>query len=849
MIRIMQFICMLSTFESSMHIQEKTGLSPEEVLKSREQFGKNTLYSKKKNPLGIFYDVFKEPMMLLLIVAAFIYFFTGENEEGFLMLASIGIVAGISIYQEIRSENATNALKQMTQPLIIVIRDGEKISIPSEELVVNDLMIVSEGEHISADATIISSNDCSVNEAMLTGESLPVVKNEEDALLYAGTIVVSGLAHAKVTAVGSSTRLGKLGQSMEEIEKEKTPLQKQISLFVRRMAVIGGIAFLLVWAYNYIDSGDLVHGLLHGLTLAMAALPEEIPVALSTFMALGAYRMIRNKVLTKHPQTVESLGSATVICVDKTGTLTENKMALVEIYQPLKDSFYSLETKSPDEESHLVIEYALFASEPVPFDPMEKAIHEAFAAQQPAIKPAEFQMVHEYPLSGIHPMMTHVYKNNSGRNVIACKGAPEGIIKKSTLSAADQTKVLSKVEVMASHGYRVLAVAKATDENREWPADQEQFTWVFLGLIAFSDPPKKNSRQVIKNFHDAGIEVKMITGDFPATAKSISEQVGFHNSDQVITGSEIMSMSDEELDTTVKKVNIFSRMLPDAKLRVILALKKAGEVVAMTGDGVNDGPALKAAHIGVAMGKKGSEIARQAASLILIDDDLGNMVTAISLGRKIYANLKKAIQYIISIHIPLISVVTLPLILGWKYANIFSPIHVIFLELVMGPTCSIAFENEPMEKDAMKQKPRKMSTTFFTWKELYLSIIQGLVITLGLMTIMYFSIDKGYTEPMTRTLVFSALIFSNIFLTLTGRSKTDSLLTGLKTRNNLIPLMIGLTLVILALSLYLAPVRNLFQFVPVETSDLGWCVAVAFVSIIWVEVVKRVRNKGSLGQH
>lgn len=845
----MQFICMLSTFESSMHIQENTGLSPEEVLKSREQFGKNTLYSKKKHPLGIFYDVFKEPMMILLIVAAFIYFFTGENEEGFLMLASIGIVAGISIYQEIRSENATNALKQMTQPLIIVIRDGEKISIPSEELVVNDLMIVSEGEHVSADATIISSNDCSVNEAMLTGESLPVVKSEEDTLLYAGTIVVSGLAHAKVTAVGSSTRLGKLGQSMEEIEKEKTPLQKQISLFVRRMAVIGGIAFLLVWAYNYIDSGDLIHGLLHGLTLAMAALPEEIPVALSTFMALGAYRMIRNKVLTKHPQTVESLGSATVICVDKTGTLTENKMALVEIYQPLKDSFYSLETKSPDEESRLVIEYALFASEPVPFDPMEKAIHEAFAAQQPSIKPAEYQMVHEYPLSGIHPMMTHVYKNNSGRNVIACKGAPEGIIKKSTLSAADQAKVLSKVEVMASRGYRVLAVAKATDENREWPADQEQFTWVFLGLIAFSDPPKKNSKQVIKNFHDAGIEVKMITGDFPATAKSISEQVGFHNSDQVITGSEIMSMSDEELDTTVKKVNIFARMLPDAKLRVILALKKTGEVVAMTGDGVNDGPALKAAHIGVAMGKKGSEIARQAASLILIDDDLSNMVTAISLGRKIYANLKKAIQYIISIHIPLISVVTLPLILGWKYANIFSPIHVIFLELVMGPTCSIAFENEPMEKDAMKQKPRKMSTTFFTWKELYLSIIQGMVITLGLMTVMYFSIDKGYTEPMTRTLVFSALIFSNIFLTLTSRSKTESILKGLRTKNNLIPLMIGLTLLILALSLYLAPVRDLFQFVPVATTDLGWCVAVAFVSVIWVEVVKRIRNRGSLGQH
>lgn len=828
-----------------MNTANNIGLSPEEVLKYRSEFGRNSLLSKKKNSFRIFYDVFKEPMMILLIVAASIYFFTGENEEGFLMLAAIGIVAGISIYQEIRSENATSALKEMTQPLIVVIRNGEKISIPSEELVVNDLIIVSEGEHISADATILDSNDCSVNESILTGESFPVSKNEKDPLLFAGTVMVSGLAHAKVLAVGASTRLGKLGQSMEEIEKEKTPLQMQISLFVRRMALFGGIAFLFVWGYNYWASGDVIHGLLHGLTMAMAALPEEIPVALSTFMALGAYRMIRNNVLTKHPQTVEALGSATVICVDKTGTLTENKMALVELYQLQKDSFYSLETMQPDEEAKLILEYSLFASEPVPFDPMEKAIHEAFLAQSPLIKPSEFKMVHEYPLSGIHPMMTHIYEHAGGRKVIACKGAPEGIVKKSTLSAAAQASVLLKVEELASKGYRVLAVAHATDENSKWPEKQEEFDWVFLGLIAFSDPPRKNSKVVIQNFQNAGIEVKMITGDFPTTAKSIATQVGIRNPEFILTGSEIMAMNEKELEESVIKVNLYARMLPEAKLKVIQALKRIGEVVAMTGDGVNDGPALKAAHIGVAMGKRGSEIARQAASLILIDDDLGNMVTAIGLGRKIYTNLKKAIQYIISIHIPLISVVTIPLILGWKYLNIFSPIHVIFLELVMGPTCSIAFENEPMEKDVMTQKPRKLSTTFFTWRELSVSIVQGLAITFGLMVVMYFSIDKGYTEPMTRTLVFSTLIFSNILLTLTSRSKTDSLITGLKTKNNLIPLMIGITLVILALALYFAPVRNLFQFVPINSIDLVYCSLVAFVSVIWVEIVKFIRNKKS----
>lgn len=826
-----------------MEISSQQGLMPEEVIQSRNLHGRNILSSGKKHPFRIFLDVLREPMMLLLIVAALVYFFTGEQSEGFLMLASIGIVAGISIYQEIRSENATHALKQMTQSLVMVIRSGEKSAIPSQELVVNDIMIVSEGEHISADACIIDSNDCSVNEAILTGESFAVDKGMKDPLLFAGTVMLSGLAHAKVTAVGEHTRLGQLGKSLEQIQKEKTPLQQQIAVFVRRMAVFGVIAFLLVWIYNTLASGDLVHGLLHGLTLAMAALPEEIPVALSTFMALGAYRMIRMKVLTRHPQTVESLGSATVICVDKTGTLTENKMVLVEVYAPQANKIFQLDAEHENDEVDVILEYARLASEPLPFDPMEKAIVAAYEEPENFRSFTRYKMIHEYPLSGISPMMTHIYEDEKGKRFIACKGAPEGIVKQSALEEIIKKKVISSVEEMASRGYRVLAVAKEVNENRSWPTSQDQFRWEFLGLIAFSDPPKKNSADVIRNFHRAGISVKMITGDFPETAKCISGKVGIQDAEHCLTGPMIMNMSDENLQAEVKKVNVFARMLPEAKLRVIQALIKNGEVVAMTGDGVNDGPALKAAHIGIAMGQRGSEIARQAASLILIDDDLGNMVGAIGLGRKIYSNLKKAIQYIISIHIPLISIVTLPLLFGWKYPNIFSPIHVIFFELIMGPTCSIAFENEPMESDAMERKPRKMTANFFTWSELSLPVIQGGVIALGLLLVMYISIISGHEESHTRTLVFSTLIFANVLLTLTGRSRTETIITGWKVKNNLIPIMIFISLAITFTALFLPIVRGLFEFVSVQWTDILKCAAVAGVSVLWIELLKMLRRE------
>lgn len=820
----------------------QNGLTDEEVSISRTEFGSNTLdRTGSKNFLHILKDIFTEPMMILLAAACSIYFFTGETGDGIIMLAAIFIVAGISIYQETKSESAIKALKKLTQPLTIVVRNGMKTEIPSEEIVVGDIMIIEEGQSITADGNIIDSNDLSVDESVLTGESFPVEKIPGRDEIFMGTNVASGLGYCKVTSVGMNTKIGKLGKTLESIKKEETVLQKQINIFVKRMAFIGFIAFLFVWAYNYIDSGDILHGLMHGLTLAMAVLPEEIPVALSTFMALGAYHLLKYNILTKQPQTVEALGSATVICVDKTGTLTENKMKVTEIYNFNEDKIFELTDKELAGESNReLVNYSKLSSEPVAFDPMEKAIEDMFEDSGDKNFIRDLKMIREYPLSGRPPMMTHIYSD--GKKIItSCKGAPEGIINISGLTQEEKRKTDVIINEFAEKGLRVLGVAKADFQSMDFPADQRDYNWEFLGLIALSDPPKKNIKEVIENFYRSGIEVKMITGDYPVTAKSIGKQIGLRNAENVLTGEEIVHMTEPELQLSVKKINIFARMLPEAKLKIVNALKADGEVVAMTGDGVNDGPALKASNIGIAMGKKGSEIAKQEASLILIDDDLSNMVKAVVLGRKIYSNLKKAIRYIISIHIPIISIVTFPLILGWKHQNIFMPIHVIFLELVMGPTCSIVFENEPIEKDIMDQKPRKLTTSFFSLKELTVSIIQGMAVALGLMGILYYAIYTDLSEETSRTMVFTSLLMSNIFLTYTGRSEKYSIFTTLKYNNKLLYIITIITLIILVLSLTVSPVMNIFGFNFLNADQLLISIAVSFVSVIWIEVFKASR--------
>lgn len=820
---------------SSEHL---TGLSPLEVTAARTKFGENRLPSGRRHTWHILRGIFLEPMLLLLLVACALYFITAQFDEGFIMLFAILMVAGISVFQELRSEKAMEALHDLMRPFARVIREGNDISLPVEELVVGDLLRFAEGELIAADAELIQCNDLAVNEAVLTGESLPVEKHEPGMNIYAATTVVSGSGLARITAVGALTQVGRLGLSLRNVKEEKTQLQRQISHFVKYMALVGLFAFLMVWGYHFAATGDWLHSLFHGLTLAMAVIPEEIPVAVSTFLALGAYRMIRKNVLVRHPQTVEALGAATVICVDKTGTLTQNKMAVAEIYLAEEDVYIDKFDQDLSDAVVRFLQVTRLACEPVVFDPMERAVDEL--CRQAGVAEQAMKLVHEYPLSGRYPMMTHVYATSSDTFSVAVKGAPEGVLSAADATTAEKAIVQQRAAALASKGYRVLAVGETFLPSTErFPEGQESFKFKLKGLIAFSDPVKENISSVIKGFLSAGISVKMITGDFPETACRIAAATGFAKPDKFITGEQLNAMSDHELSDAVRNTDVFARAMPDTKLRLIQALKANGEVVAMTGDGVNDAPALKAAHIGISMGKRGSEVARQASSLVLLNDDLSGMIDSVAMGRKIYANLKKAIQYIISIHVPILLVVVLPLVFGWSFVNIFTPIHVIFLELIMGPTCSIVFENEPVEQEIMRRRPRRFAVAFFTWRELSMSLLQGAVIAAGLLTIVYYGMTTGLSETKTRTLVFISLIVANVLLTLTGRSRYYTLLTTIRYKNHLVPIILLLTLLLLTFTITFSTVREIFGFDVPDFQQLLMCSIIAMISVLWVELFKR----------
>lgn len=822
------------------------GLSDTEVIESRKQFGSN---ATTQDDSSVFWpalkDTLTEPMFVLLVAAATLYFVLGETAEAIFMLGAILVVTAISFYQDSRSRKALIALKAYTQSNAKVIRNNTVRPIPSSEIVIGDYVVAEEGTLLPADGVIIQSNDFSVNESIVTGEAFSISKNAQDPTMnevFQGTQVVSGLAVLRVQRIGEQTVLGKIGKSLETIEGEKTPLQVQIENFVKKMAAMGAIVFAVVWGLNYYASRDIPDSLLKGLTLAMSILPEEIPVAFTTFMALGAWRLMKVGIIVKRTRTVETLGSATVLCLDKTGTITENRMELVRIYVHATDEVLDPNGWNAPGGGRLITA-AMWASEPVPFDPMEIAIHRAYQQLSTLDKRGEFSMVHEYPLSGKPPMMTHVFENRESHRIIASKGAPESILKHSTLSQEQQAAVAKRVDDFSKEGFRVLAVALATHEGDRFPEAQQDFAFEFMGLIAFLDPPKKNIAQVFRDFYDAGLKVKIVTGDNAITTSAIARRIGFRGADDCVTGHELVGMSEERLAEETSSTDIFTRMFPEAKVKIIESLKRQHHIVAMTGDGVNDGPALKAAHIGIAMGKRGSELAKEAAELILTDDDLGKMVDAIAMGRKIYNNLKKAIQYIISIHIPIILTVALPLMLRWVYPNIFTPVHVIFLELIMGPTCSIVYENEPMEMRMMKLPPRAMTSTFLTWRELSVSVLQGLIITAFVLGIYWYAAGNTSNEDTTRAMVFSTLVSSNIFLTIVNRSFHDSFFRVLRYKNPMLLSMLALTIILLLIVLYVAPVSRFFSLEELSGSQFGLCLLAGLCSVIWFEGYKALKRR------
>ena len=824
------------------YIENLTGLRKMDIPVLQERWGKNIFHAERpRRFFHVLYDVVREPMFILLVAACVIYFVLGKSGEGWMMMAAMLFVAAISFYQEIKSTNAIAALKEFTEPKVVVIRDGEEMMIHSAELVPGDVMLLEEGNKIPADARIIQENDLTVNESIITGESIPVDKHETEGndLLYQGTTVNSGKCYALVTATGNNTVLGKLGKSISGYSAPKTLLQLQIGKFVKMLAFFGISAFFIIWAVNYIRNGDIILSLLFGLTLAMASIPEEIPVAFSSFMALGAYYMSKLGIISRQPQTIENLGAVTVICLDKTGTITENKMEVKIIYAAAADSLTEwgdvIKRFNPS-----VLKYALLASEINPFDAMEKAIWEAYK-ENAAPEENSMKLIYEYPLHGQPPMMTHVY-DDGYKWIIAAKGAAERIIKNCKLSPPEENRLGELIKSMAAKGYRVIAVAGAEITNAKLPAAQDDFDWRFEGLLGLYDPPKKNIPAVFKKFYDAHINIKLITGDYAETVKNIAEQVGLKEFNQCLTGNDVMQMQPEDLQQAVKSINVFARMFPEAKLRVIDALKANGEIVAMTGDGVNDAPALKSSHIGIAMGMKGTAIARQAADLILTDDDLDKVAESIQQGRKIFSNLKKAVRYIISIHIPIILTAAFPLLAGWKYPNIFTPVHVIFLELIMGPTCSIFFEREPVEPNIMQLKPRDRKAGLFAQGELLISIVQGLIISSGVLVLYYAYMYYGHSLEETRTIVFTALVICNILLTFVNRSFAENITKTIFYKNNLALPVIVISIAFLITIYFVPPVTSLFGMVTVTLKDFLISAATALACVMWFEVYKTDLN-------
>lgn len=758
------------------------GITPEKAANQLTKWGFNELPSAKpKNVWLIAYEVIKEPMFILLLGCGSVYLLLGDYSEGVILLCWVFLIIFITFYQHRKTEKSLEALRQLSSPRVMVIRGETETRISGREIVPDDVIILQEGDRVPADAIVLESNILTLDESLLTGESLPVRKNENTQnQLFSGSLVVQGRGIARVVRTGIHSEIGKIGTSLQTIQDESTPLQKEMKKLVRKLFVGGAIISIGIISAFYFTRGDLLHALLNGLAAAMALLPEEFPVVLTIFLALGSWRLSKNKVLTRKPSAIETLGAATVLCTDKTGTITQNKME-ISAFHSKQSTYYKADFKTKSEHIKTLLLDLYYASHPLSSDPMEKAIKNEL--KNHTTTPTEFSVIREYPLTRDIFAMTRVLRSEFDQSAKAyCKGAPETIYKFCGLSDTEMGIYNNVVHELAAKGYRVLAAASCTLNIHQLPENQMDFPFQFTGIVAFEDPIRPEVPQAIKECYAAGIHVIMITGDFPATAKSIADQIGLNHEENILTGNELKSMNEKQLAESIKKTRIFARIIPEQKLQIIKALKANGEVVAMTGDGVNDAPALKAADIGVAMGLKGTDVAREAASLVLLDDHFASIVHAIRSGRRIYDNLQKAMSYIIAIHIPIIGLVLIPAFFSWL-PILLMPLHIVFLELIIDPICAIAFESEQEEKGIMSRAPRKTSELFFGLKKLVFSLLKGTLLLIMVLIIYLISLNEGHSAGEIRAIAFSSLIIGNVFLILTSLSETRTFLSVILEKN------------------------------------------------------------------
>ncbi|MBH8577990.1 cation-translocating P-type ATPase [Nostocaceae cyanobacterium CENA369] len=852
-------------------INSISGLSESEASVRLKQAGYNELPSTQNRSMWkIALESIQEPIFLLLVGCGAIYLFLGDAQEALILLGFVFLIVGINLYQEQKTEKSLEALRDLSSPRALVIRDGERQRIAGREVVSGDIVVLAEGDRVSADAVVLWSTQLSVDESLLTGESLPVRKRAvEDSLelelatqpsrkhrpggddfpfVYSGTLVVQGQGIAQVYATGLRTEMGKIGKALQTVEPEDTVLEKETRRIVGKLTIVAIAICIAVIVIYGITRSDWLQGFLAGLALAMAILPNEIPVVLAIFLALGAWRFSLAKVLTRRIPVVETLGSATVLCVDKTGTLTFNCMSIQQlfVYQP-SPHFYdvTLHEREPLPEAfHELIEFGILASRKDPFDPMEKALKQVgddYLAKTEHLH-YDWEILREYPLSGKLLAMSCVWQSPEGKLIIAAKGAPEAIADLCHFDIQQMQDLEKHISTMATAGLRVLGVAKAIGRHKSdkqqniLPDKQHDFEFQFLGLVGMADPVRPTVALAIAECYHAGIRVVMITGDYPATAQNIARQIGLQPSTEAIAGTKLEQMTESELLTRIQTVNIFARVVPEQKLLIVNALKRYGEIVAMTGDGVNDAPALKSAHIGIAMGERGTDVARESADLVLLNDDFSSIVRSVRLGRRVFDNLKKGMAYTLAVHVPIAGMSLIPVMFHWPL--VLLPIHIAFLHLIIDPACTVVFEAEPEESNIMNRPPRNPKQPLFNRHTLRLALLQGVSVLVVLLLVFAIAFYSGHGELDARALAFTTLIVSNLSMILTNRSWSRTIPEMLRTPNPALWWVLGGGVVFLGLVLYVPLLRHLFRFSFLHFDDLIVSLASGLFSILWFEGLK-----------
>lgn len=808
-----------------------------------QRWGYNELPSaKEKSLVRIALEVVKEPMFLLLIGSGSLYMILGEFQEGLVLSLAVILIIFITFYQYQKTTRALEALRGLASPRALVIREGVEMRIPGREVVPGDLLLLHEGDRVAADAELISAAGLSIDESLLTGESASVRKEgAKKEKVFSGTLVVAGKGLARVTETGANTQFGAIGSSLSSIESGETRLQTEMRRVIRLLLLLGILTSVFVVLVFYWSRGDFLRALLSGLAASMAILPEEFPVVMTVFLALGAWRLSKKNVLTKSAATLETLGSATVLCADKTGTITQNKMEVAALYNGkellLRDSF----VEKPERFLEL-IQAARSASGKSTIDPMEQAIgtiHSAWINNEGF----DGEIVKEYPLSDELLAMTQVVdtKEESGW-LVAAKGAPEAIFHLCRLPQEEVDKHTVIMQEMAKRGYRMLGVARSTINTTSLPEKQNDFLFEWVGLIGFEDPVRPELPAAIQECYRAGIRVIMITGDYPDTASNIASQIGLNHKGRVVSGTELDQIDNTALKNIVAKTSVFARIRPQQKLRIVNALQELGEVVAMTGDGVNDAPALKAAAIGIAMGKRGTDVAREAADLVLLDDNFSSIVSAVKSGRRIFDNLQKAMSYIMAIHIPIIGLVLIPAL--WPIVPVLLlPVHIVFMELIIDPMCSVAFESEPTETGIMDRPPRSVQARFFGGKNIISSIAKGMLLLGMVIGVYFFSVKEFHSINEARSITFAALVLGNIFFIFSGLSNSRTVIGVLKEKNFAALGIAGIALLVLALVLFVPGLQGLFGFSNAMPLHYLPALAGATFLLLLLETIKWIQNR------